>query len=139
MGTILCATRGGEESNRTEEAAIEKAASGGDMLIFFYVVDVEFLAYAKYTLRSDVVHGELQGMAEFLLAMAVERAHKKHVKATALIRHGNFIEELVKAASEVGTTLVAMGRPDDEEAANALAAKIEELSLRTGIPFVILP
>jgi leucyl aminopeptidase (aminopeptidase T) len=76
-------------------------------------------------------------MAEFLLAMAVERAHKKHVKATALIQHGDFIEELVKAATEVGATLVVMGRPDDYEAADALAAKIEELALQTGISFTI--
>lgn len=139
MGTILCATRGGEGSIHTEEAAIKKAADGGDALVFFYVVDVEFMSHAKYTLRSDVVHEELEEMAEFLMAMAVERAIKRHVKATTLIRHGNFIEELVIAAAEVGATLVMLGRPNNDDEADELAAKTEELTDQTGIPFIIVP
>src|SRR5262245_11656666 len=121
MGTILCATRGGEESARTEEIAVKKAAASGDLLVFFYVVDVEFLAHAKYRLRSDVVHEELQEMAEFLMAVALERAQKKHVKATALIRHGQFVDELVTAAAEVGATLVILGRPAGDDEAESLA------------------
>lgn len=138
MGTILCATRGGEESKRTEAAAVKKAAANGDLLVFFYVVDVEFLSHTKHAMRSDVVHEELQEMAEFLMAMAVDRAEAKHVKATALIRHGDFIEELVIAAAEVGATLVILGRPHDDEAARLeqLAARLTE---QTGIPFAILP
>lgn len=139
MGTILCATRGGEESVRTEAAAIEQAAAGGDEIVFFYVVNVEFLAHAKYTLRSDVVHEELGEMAEFLMAMAVERAHRKHVKARPLIRHGDFAEELVKAAVEVGASLVVLGRPGDDEAGEHLEALVEQLTRETGIPFSIRP
>ncbi len=139
MGPILCATRGGEDSIRTEEAAIGLAAEGGCDLIFFYVVDVEFMSRASYTLRSDVVHEELQEMAEFLMAMAVERAHKKHIKATSIIRHGAFIEALVIAAAEVGATRVILGRPRDDEDAAQLAETIERLAAETGILFTILP
>jgi hypothetical protein len=139
MSPILCATRGGEESILTEEAAIRKAAAGGDALIFFYVVDVEFMSHASYTLRSDVVHEELQEMAEFLMAMAVERAHRKHVKASSLIRHGVFIEELAAAATEVDAALVILGRPRDDEEAAHMAETVERLAAETGIPFSILP
>jgi nucleotide-binding universal stress UspA family protein len=139
MGTILCATRGGEASVLTEEAAIRLAAAGGDEIIFFYVVDVEFMAHAKYTLRSDVVHEELQEMAEFLMAMAIERAQRKHVKARALVRHGVYVEELISAAAEVGASRIVLGRPAEEEG----LARLEELAQRvaeeTGIPVSILP
>jgi nucleotide-binding universal stress UspA family protein len=142
MGTILCATRGGEASIQTQDAAIRLAASGGDDIVFFFVVDVEFMAYAQYTLRSDVVHEQLQEMAEFLMAIAVERAGKKNVSARALIRHGAFVEELVGAANEVSATLVVLGRPDDDKAAFKLAHLQEvaaQLAKQTGIPCVILP
>lgn len=139
MGPVLCATRGGEESIHTEEAATKIAAAAGADLVFFYVVDVEFMSHAKYTLRSDVVHEELQEMAEFLMAMAVERAHRKHVKASALIRHGVFIDELASAASEVGAKQVILGRPRDDEEAAHMVETVERLAAETGIPFSILP
>jgi len=139
MGSILCATRGGEESIHTEEAAIEQAAAAGDVLIFFYVVDVEFLAQAQYTLRSDIVHEELQEMAELLMTLAVERAQDRGVKATSLIRHGVFLDELVIAAAEVGAEQVILGRPHDADDAERLAETAERLSSETGIRFVILP
>ncbi|MEA3339900.1 MAG: universal stress protein [Chloroflexota bacterium] len=43
MGKILCATRGGEASYRTQDAAIELAKERGDTLLFLYVVDLHFL------------------------------------------------------------------------------------------------
>ncbi|HIQ01546.1 MAG TPA: hypothetical protein EYH30_05385, partial [Anaerolineales bacterium] len=43
MGKILCATRGGEASYRTQDAAIALARERGDSLIFLYVVDTHFL------------------------------------------------------------------------------------------------
>lgn len=142
MGTILCATRGGDASIRTQEAAIKRAAAEGREIVFFYVVDVEFLANAAYALRSDVVHEELEEMAEFLMTMAVERAEKKKVAARSLIRHGNFAEELAAAAREIGAALVVLGRPGDDEAAFRLA-HLEEMAAQlreqTGIPCVILP
>jgi Universal stress protein family len=144
MGIILCATRGGEASILTQEAAIKQAAAEGDEIVFFFVVDVEFLAHAKFTLRSDIVHEELQEMAEFLMAIAVERAKKKHVKARALIRHGSFWEELTQAMTEVGASQVVLGQPgEDEDKATFKKAHLEETAARlakqTGVPFSILP
>ena len=139
MGTILCATRGGEASVLTEEAAIKQAAAGGDEIVFFYVVDVEFMTHAKYTLRSDLVHEELQEMAEFLMAMAVERAQKKHVKARALVRHGDFVEELAQAVAEVDASLVVLGHPSDDEGLARLEELVDHLAEQTGVPVCILP
>lgn len=132
MGKILCSTRGGEASIRTQEAAIRRAKETGDELIFFYVTDVEFLAFANYALHSDLVISEMDRMAEFLMTMAVERAEREGIAATYLIRHGNFAEELRKTVEEEGITLVILGQPSEEESTfklaelRALAQRIHE-------------
>jgi hypothetical protein len=142
MGKLLCATRGGEESFRTQDAAIARAKETGDELVFLYIYDMEFLAYAKYTLRSDVVSEELDRMAEFLMTMAVERAEKGGVQARYMIRHGDFYKELASVAKESPTSLVILGRPGEEESRfelehlQELAKKLEK---ETGVPVCILP
>lgn len=142
MGKILCATRGGEASVETQEAAISKAQETGDELIFLYVYDVEFLAHAKYTLRSDVVTDELGRMAEFLMTMAIERAKQQGLDARSVIRQGDFRTELVAVAKEEQATRVILGRPADEGShfkLERLQDMIEKLGSETGIPFCILP
>jgi nucleotide-binding universal stress UspA family protein len=142
MGKILCATRGGEASVQTQMAAISRAKESGDDLEFFYAVDLEFLAQADYALRSDIVEEEMGHMAEFLMVMAVERAEEQGVKATYVIRNGNFAEEIASAAKEEAATLVVVGRPADEDNQfdlGNLKEMLADLQRQTGVPFVILP
>jgi nucleotide-binding universal stress UspA family protein len=117
MGKILCSTRGGDASIRTQEAAIRRAKENKDELVFFYAFDLEFLAQADFVVRSDVVTEEMDKMAHFLMAMAVERAGKEGVEARYVIRHGRFADELKAAIAEEGATLVVLGRPADEKSA----------------------
>lgn len=132
MGGILCATRGGEAAIANQKAAIERAKETGDDLIFFYVVDVEFMAHADYALRSDVVTGEMDKMADFLLAMAVERAANAGLEASYVIKHGNFAEQLKVTVEEEDISLVILGKPVEGSSAFALtglkefAASLEE-------------
>lgn len=146
MGKILCATRGGEAAIENQKAAIERAKNTNSDLIFFYVVDVEFMAHADYAIRSDVVTGEMDKMAEFLMLMAVERAEKRGVPATYIVRHGVFSEELKDTVVEEGITLVVLGRPGGDESAFALSgltALAKNITAQTGvdvwIPGVELP
>ena len=146
MGKILCATRGGEAAIENQKAAIERAKNTNSDLIFFYVVDVEFMAHADYAIRSDVVTGEMDKMAEFLMLMAVERAEKRGVPASFIVRHGQFGEELKATVVEEGITLVVLGRPGGEESAFALSsltALAQNVAAETGvdvwIPGVDLP
>lgn len=115
MGKILCATRGGEAAIETQKAAIDRAIRQDDELIFFYVVNVDFLSHADYALRSDVITGEMDKMAEFLMAMAVERAEARDKKASYIVKHGNFVEALKETVAEEDVTLVVLGRPADED------------------------
>ncbi len=136
MDKILCSTRGGEASILAQEAAIRRTKETGSKLIFFYVTDVEFLAFANYGMRQDVVANEMDKMAEFLMIMAVERAEKEGVQAEYLIRRGRLEDELKAVVREQGITLVVLGRPEGEESAFKLAglrALADRIRLDTGV------
>jgi hypothetical protein len=141
MNKILCATRGGEASRRTQEAVIAMAKEQGASLLFLYVVDVEFLKLTARAVRPDVVSTELEHMGEFLLAIACERAAAQGVAAEPCIRHGSVAEALISAAVEEGVDAIAFGRPAGPESAfslpdlERLSAQIEET---TGIKTYIV-
>jgi nucleotide-binding universal stress UspA family protein len=131
MGKILCATRGGEASYRTQDAAIALAKERGEELLFLYVVDIDFLQRTARAVRPDVVMVEMEKMGEFLLAMAQERAQKQGVVAEYVLRHGDVRPEIIAVARELDVALVVLGKPAGEESAFALkgletfAAEIE--------------
>mgnify|MGYP005856833455 CR=1 FL=1 len=143
MGKILCATRGGEASIRTQQAAIQRAKEDGDELIFLFVVDVEFMAQADYALRPDVVLHEMEHMGEFLMLMAVERAEQAGILARYLIRHGALREELIGAIEEEAITTLVLGRPADEHSTFDRLARLEafarDLARATGIEVWVPP
>jgi nucleotide-binding universal stress UspA family protein len=136
MARILCATRGGEASYRTQDAAITLAQERGDELLFLFVVDVEFLRRTSRAVRPDVVKAEMEKMGEFLLAMAQERAQKQRVAADYVLRHGDLRPELMAAARELDVALVVLGKPAGKE--NAFALKdledfAAEIEAETGV------
>lgn len=130
MGKILCATRGGEASWRTQDKAIELAKERGDELIFLYVADMSFLDKIAAPVVVDVESG-VERMGEFLLAMAQERAREKGLEVQAVCRGGKTREEIKKAVEELGVDTVVLGLPAEggvfrEESIRAFAQEIEE-------------
>jgi nucleotide-binding universal stress UspA family protein len=112
MGRILCATRGGEASRRTQDAAIALAREQGDELIFLYVADSSFLNQMAAPLVIDV-ESRLVKMGEFQLLMAQERAAAQGVSAQTIVREGKLRAELVGAARELEVDLIVLGRSVD--------------------------
>ncbi len=141
MEKILCATRGGEASQRTQDKVIAMAKEEGATILFLYVVDLEFLRLTARGVRPDVVQAEMEHMGEFLLAMACERAAAQGVQAEMCLRHGPLLEALESAAREEGADAVAFGRPAGPESSFSLA-DLERLTARieedTGIKTYIL-
>ncbi len=132
MKKILCATRGGEASLRTQDAVIAMAKEKGATVLFLFVVDVEFLKLTARGVRADVVTAELEHMGEFLLAIACERAAAQGVKAEMCLRHGPLLDALESAARDEGADAIAFGRPAGPESTfsmidlERLTARIEE-------------
>lgn len=109
---ILCATRGGEASLRTQERAIEIAKERTAKLVFIFVYDTRFLE--KYTApHVPAIEGEIKKMGEFLLLMAKERAEKAGVEADFIVRQGAFQASLIEAADELSASVIVLGRPAD--------------------------
>jgi nucleotide-binding universal stress UspA family protein len=142
MGRILCATRGGEASHRTQDAAIALAKEQGDELIFLYVADYSFLNQTAAPLVVDV-EARLVRMGEFLLLMAQERAAVQGISAQAVVREGRLRAELVGAAKELEVDLIVLGRSVnlhrqaifDETALQAFATSLQAI---TGVEVRIL-
>ena len=141
MNKILCATRGGEASQKTQDKVIEMAKETGAKILFLYIVDVEFLKLIARGVRPDVVATEMEHMGEFLLALACERAAAQGVPAEGVLRDGPLVEALESAARDEGADAIAFGRPAGEDSSftlddlEALCARIEEA---TGIQTHIL-
>ena len=137
MGKILCATRGGEASYRTQDKAIALAKERGDTLLFLYVADLHFLDKTAASIVVDVAR-EIEHMGEFLLAMAQERARKQGIESSYLLRQGDVREEIKTAAVEEGATMVVLGQAagDEPECAFPPATLVkfaEEIEAETGI------
>jgi len=138
MGKILCPTRGGEASYRTQDAAIAMARQQGDELVFLYVVDLDFLNKTERAVRPDVVAEEMRHLGEFLLSMAQERARNQGWDAEYVVREGDVATEIKAAAVEEGATVVVLGQaaPDDPTCAFApegLLRFAQEIENETGI------
>jgi nucleotide-binding universal stress UspA family protein len=115
MGKILCPTRGGKDSYRTQDAAIAMARQQGDELVFLYVVDLDFLSKTERAVRPDVVAEEMRHLGEFLLSMAQERAQKQGIDASYILREGGVQEEIKASAVEEGATLVVLGQSEQDD------------------------
>lgn len=141
MKKILCCTRGGEASQRTQDEVIAMAKEAGASILFLYIVDVEFLKLTARGVRPDVVSTELEHMGEFLLALACERAAAQDIQAEGVVRHGPLIEALESAAREEEADAIAFGRPVGPDSSFSLT-DLEDLATRieedTGIKSYIL-
>ncbi len=140
MGTILCATRGGEASYRTQDRAIEIARERGDKLLFIFVSDINFLSHTSAPVLVDV-EGEMENMGEFLLLAAEERARNAGIEAEHVVRQGDFREQLKEAAKEYQVEMVILGRPGKEGSVTKLQMLeelVKEIEQELGIEAVIV-
>jgi len=143
MGKILCPTRGGEGSHRTQEVAIAMARERGDELVFLYVVDLEFLDKTERAVRPDVVAEEMRHLGEFLLGIAQERAQNEGVEARAVLREGDVRTEIKAAAVEEGATLVVVGQAEEHDETchfepERLFKFAEQIEAETGIEALVV-
>ena len=85
MGLILCATRGGEASYSSQQAAIALAKERNDEIVFLYIINLSFLDKTSAPIVVNI-ENELEQMGRFFLLMAKERAAEQGVKVRTIIR-----------------------------------------------------
>lgn len=142
MTRILCATRGGEASRRTQERAITLAREQHAELIFLYVFDLDFLKSVQADFIPDIVN-EMVRMGEFFLKMAREQAYEQGLEARTICRQGNTRAGIKAVISEEEIDVVVLGQPSgtpgqDFFAAEALRRFAEEIEAETEAKVVLV-
>jgi len=142
MAGIVCAVRGGPDSQLTIRRAISLAQETGLPLHFLYVVNLDFLTHTTSS-RVRTISEEMRQMGEFILLAAQSKALVEGVTAERVIRQGNVGEEIVNLCRELAADYLVMGWPQIEQEESLftherLQAFIRETEERTGAR-VLLP
>lgn len=115
MNRILCPTRGGEDSYKNQDTAIELAKERGWNLTFLYVSNVDFLLNLSSPMMVKSIQDDLDDMGEFLLTIAQERAEKQGVQADITLEHGVFFDALKKTITEQDIDTLMLGSSQENE------------------------
>ncbi len=141
MSSILCAIRGGPESQITLNKAMEMASQQNLILNLVYVVNLDFLSTIT-GVNSSVAEEELHSMGEFILEIAQEEAQDKNIETKSFIRQGNIAEEIIKLANEINADYIVLGKrkATQEQATTEQSVVldfIEKIALETTAKIVI--
>ncbi len=117
MSGIVCAVRGGPDSQPTIGRAIALAQETGQIIYFLYVVNLDFLSHTA-TSRTHVAATEMHQMGEFILLTAQAQALDKQAAAETVVRHGQVREEIISLSREIDADYVVMGSPRGQEEAD---------------------
>ena len=108
MGSIVCATRGGEAGRRTQERAIALAKERGDDLVFLCVFDPGFAGRLSDTLAAAVVV-EQKWLGRALMGVAQARAREQDVEADAVVFSGVVLDSIEDFLCESGASTLVIG------------------------------
>jgi len=115
METIVCATRGGEASRRTQEHAVELARERGAELVFLCVVDAGFAGPLSDRMQKALAD-EMRRLGRSLLCIAQERAIEQGVAARTEVRYGPVQESIEQYLQEVDAETLVLGASRTEAA-----------------------
>ena len=142
MGPIVCATRGGEASRRTQERAIALARERGVPLLFLFVADTNFTRPANQAL-AEALADELERLGRRLLCIAQARAREQKVEADMVVRQGPVRQTIEDFLQEVNASMLVLGVPRTGLGAQAFAPGelpqfAQEIRAATGVVVVVV-
>jgi nucleotide-binding universal stress UspA family protein len=121
MPGIVCAIRGGPDSQPTIDKAISFAGEKKLQLHFLYVVNLNFLTHTESS-RTHFVYDEMDQLGEFILLTAQEKAKSQNITAEGVVRHGEVSDEIVELAKEIQADYVVLGLPQGVEENDVFAS-----------------
>jgi nucleotide-binding universal stress UspA family protein len=110
MGPIVCATRGGEASHRTQERAIALAKERDTELTFLCVVDASFAGPVNERLAA-ALSDELRRLGRSLLNIAEARARERGVAAQTACICGPVWEGIEAYLHQANASTLVIGSP----------------------------
>ncbi len=140
---IVCATRGGKASKRTEERAIEIAKATGSKLIFLHVVntDLDFLKSSTGKIVIDTVLDDLRECGRLILSMAQDRAAKTGVGAKVEMVEGIIseqIEDFLKKRKDINLLVMGCTSEEGESTVGKAIELAEKLRNDLGIDVLLI-
>lgn len=141
MSGIVCAIRGGPDSQATIAKAIALARQTGLPLYFLYVVNLDFMSYTTST-RVHTISEEMRQMGEFILLAAQARASTQGITAEGVVRRGNVAQEIGGLCRELAADYLVLGRPQFQKEESVftqdlLAQFIQQTEEQTGAKVVM--
>jgi cation:H+ antiporter len=133
---ILCATRGGEASQPAHQKAIALAQARNAHLIFLYVFDPQTLQKIATPIVFSV-EDQMEKMLAYLQTTAQEQAFQAGVRARAIVRTGELIDQLIQVGREEDIDLIMLGRPTVESSVfgeKRFRSLVYEIEQKTNIP-----
>ena len=121
MPGIVCAIRGGPNSQPTIDKAIELSLEMDLEVHFLFIVNLEFLQ-TSYKSHLNTIEEEIHQMGEFILLDVTSRASDKGIKANSFIRKGIVSEEIIKLCLEVSADYVILGKPKSDSDKNVITS-----------------
>jgi nucleotide-binding universal stress UspA family protein len=142
MSGIVCAVRGGPDSQPTINRAIALAKETDLPLFFLYVVNLEFLDRTTSS-RTHTISKEMAQMGEFILLTAQSKAEAQGREAQSVIRHGHVAEEIAALCHQVSAAYLVIGQPRFQNEDNVFTSArhaefIQRIETQTGAK-VVLP
>ena len=142
MSGIICALRGGPDSQVTIDRAIALSKQTDLPLYFLYVVNLDFLTRTSSS-SVQIVSAEMEQMGEFILLSAEASAVGQGISAQRVIRHGNVLHEIAALCHSLNADYLVLGRPQVKQPENIFTGNllrdfIQRIEAQTGSK-VILP
>jgi nucleotide-binding universal stress UspA family protein len=114
MTGIVCAIRGGPDSQLTIEKAVSVAKQNNLPIYFLYVVNLDFLAHTASS-RIRTISKELHQMGDFILLTAQAQAESAGVTAYGIVRHGIVGDEIIALCKDKQADYVMLGLPRGDQ------------------------
>jgi nucleotide-binding universal stress UspA family protein len=143
MGPIVCVTRGGEASLRTQERAIQLACEHKAALIFLFVADPGFIEPVGDELAAALAD-ELKRLGNQLLCIAQSRACVHKVDAEVVVRHGPARQTIEDFLREVNASALVLGVPHTDLGAQTFASSrapqsfVQEIRSTNGVDILLV-
>lgn len=139
--TILCAIRGGPQSELTIKRAIELTQKHNAKLVLVHVLDIGFLEFATLG-RPSVMLNELRATFEFLLESLTKQAINQDVHVEHLILTGNLRRQIIETVHQQDARVLVMGSPIKSPGKNTFTEKsfaqfLEEIEAETDVEIVV--
>ncbi len=143
MGVIVCAIRGGPDSQATIVQAVALAQETGLPVHFSYVVNRDLLPSVTSN-HARAISKQIRQMGKAVLRTAQNLASAQGVRARGVVRQGNVGDEIAGLCRDLGADYLVLGRPQQDQGdknvfSEALLAQfIEQVEEQTGAKVVPL-